>query len=39
MDLVQIQLVEGRRCIVIPMEDGVQINGMNVTMEGTNGTD
>ena len=31
MDLVQIQLVEGRRCIVIPMEDGVQINGMNVT--------
>ena len=39
MDLIQIQLVDGRRCIVIPMEDGVQINGMSVTMEGTNGTD
>ena len=35
----RMDLVEGRRCIVIPMEDGVQINGMNVTMEGTNGTD
>lgn len=33
MDLVQIQLVEGRRCIVIPVEENVEINGMNVTME------
>lgn len=39
MDLIQIQLVEGRRCIVIPMEDGVQINGMSVTMENTNAKD
>lgn len=33
------QLVEGLPLHRNPMEDGVQINGMNVTMEGTNGTD
>lgn len=32
MDLLQVRLVDGRRCIVIPMEDGVEINGMSVTV-------
>ena len=31
-DLVETQIVNGRRCLVIPMEDNVEVNGIHVCM-------
>ena len=32
-DLVETMLVDGRRCLVIPMEDNVEVNGIHVHMK------
>lgn len=31
-ELVETRVLEGRRCLVIPMEDNVEVNGIQVTM-------
>lgn len=31
-DLVETRIIDGRRCLVIPMEDNVQVNGIRVCM-------
>lgn len=36
-DLVETQVINGRRCLVIPMEDNVEVNGIHVRMMGGNG--
>lgn len=36
-DLVETQIVNGRRCLVIPMEDNVEVNGIHVRMSSSNG--
>lgn len=33
-DLVETQIINGRRCLVIPMEDNVEVNGIHVNMNG-----
>lgn len=33
LDLVQIQQIEGQRCIVIPIDDSVEVNGMSVSLK------
>ena len=33
-DLLQVQLVDGRRCLVIPLEGDIELNGMPVTAGG-----
>ena len=30
-ELVETKVIDGRRCLVIPMEDNVEINGIRVT--------
>ncbi len=32
-DLVETRVIDGRRCLVIPMEDNVEVNGIRVTMK------
>ena len=32
-DLVETRVIDGRRCLVIPMEDNVEVNGIHVTMK------
>ena len=29
-DLVDIQMIDGRKCLVIPVDDQVEVNGMEV---------
>ena len=31
-ELVETRVIDGRRCLVIPMEDNVEINGIRVTV-------
>ena len=31
-DLVETRVIDGRKCLVIPMEDNVEVNGIRVTM-------
>ena len=31
-ELVETRVIDGRRCLVIPMEDNVEVNGIRVTM-------
>ena len=33
-DLVETLIINGRRCLVIPMEDNVEVNGIHVNMNG-----
>ena len=32
-DLVETRIIDGRKCLVIPMEDNVAVNGIRVTMQ------
>lgn len=32
-DLVETRMIDGRKCLVIPMEDNVEVNGIRVTMQ------
>ena len=34
-ELVETRVIDGRRCLVIPMEDNVEVNGIHVTMKKT----
>ena len=34
-ELVETRVIDGRRCLVIPMEDNVEVNGIHVTMKQT----
>ena len=36
VELVETRIIDGRKCLVIPMED-VEINGIRVRMGGENG--
>ena len=38
VELVETRIIDGRKCLVIPMED-VEINGIRVRMGGENGDD
>ena len=31
-DLVETRMIDGRKCLIIPMEDNVEVNGIRVTM-------
>ena len=31
-DLVETRVIDGRKCLVIPMEDNVEVNGIRVSM-------
>ena len=34
-DLVDVQIIEGRKCLVIPVDDQVEVNGISVMLGGT----
>lgn len=38
-DLVETRVIDGRRCLVIPMEDNVEVNGIRVNMNGNSAYD
>ena len=33
-ELIDTQIIDGRRCLVIPMEDDVEVNGIHVRING-----
>ena len=34
VDLVETRIIDGRKCLVIPMEDDVAVNGIHVRVNG-----
>lgn len=36
-DLVETRMIDGRRCLVIALEEGVEVNGIHVSAEGDSG--
>ncbi len=36
-DLVETRVIDGRRCLVIALEEGVEVNGIHVSAEGDSG--
>ena len=30
MDLVETRMIDGRQCLVIPVDDHIEVNGLNV---------
>ena len=35
MDLVETRVIDGRACLVIPVDDYLEVNGMPVSVEGS----